>query len=58
MQKLHDDDAKLETSSDGGCSNSDSEQQSLSYCEGCHVLRDTGKQCNIHGYGGAPLQSK
>lgn len=57
MQKLQED-ANSDTSSDEGYPDSDPESQSLSHCEGCHVLRDTGKQCNIHGYGGAPLQSE
>ena len=56
MQRIPDAD-DLASSSDTGRSDSDSERQLLSFCEGCYVLKGTGEQCNLHGYGGAPLQS-
>ena len=54
MQRLHDE--PLESSSEAG--SSDSEKHLPHYCEGCYVLKGTGEQCALHGYGGAPLQSK
>ncbi|KAL5259448.1 hypothetical protein ACHWQZ_G009777 [Mnemiopsis leidyi] len=49
-----------ETDTSWGTRNSDSDSEmhfSTSRCQGCYVLKGTGEQCSIQGYGGAPLQS-
>lgn len=63
MQRLHEVSHELEgeRSSSIGSSELDFvlvERFQIPDCEGCFVLKGTGEHCALHGYGGAPLQSK